>query len=44
MKIWNHLNKKSLFKLSWGIRGNSKTDTIDDPEKLLDEWKTTCDK
>ncbi len=38
-KIWNHLNKKSLFKLSWGIRGNSKTDTIDDPEKLLDEWK-----
>ena len=38
-EIWNHLNKKSLFKLSWGIRGNSKTDTIDDPEKLLDEWK-----
>ena len=37
--IWNHLNKKSLFKLSWGIKGNSKTDTIDDPEKLLDEWK-----
>ena len=32
-EIWNHLNKKSLFKLSWGIRGNSKTDTIDDPEK-----------
>ena len=38
-EIWNHLNKKSLFKLSWGIRGNSKTDTIDDPEKLLAEWK-----
>ena len=38
-EIWNHLNKKSLFKLSWGFRGNSKTDTIDDPEKLLDEWK-----
>ena len=38
-KIWNHLNKKSLFKLSWGIKGNSKTDTIDDPEKLLAEWK-----
>ena len=37
-EIWNHLNKKSLFKLSWGIRGNS-ADTIDDPEKLLDEWK-----
>ena len=37
-EIWNHLNKKSLFKLSWGIKGNSKTDTIDDPEKLLDEW------
>ena len=38
-EIWNHLNKKSLFKLSWGIRGNSKTDTIDDPEELLEEWK-----
>ena len=22
-EIWNHLNKKSLFKLSWGIKGNS---------------------
>jgi 5-methyltetrahydrofolate--homocysteine methyltransferase len=38
-EIWNYLNKKSLFKLSWGIKGNSKIDTIDDPEKLLDEWK-----
>ena len=38
-EIWKHLNKKSLFKLSWGIRGNSKTDSIEDPEKLLDEWK-----
>ena len=38
-EIWSYLNKKSLFKLSWGIKGNSKTDTIDDPEKLLDEWK-----
>ena len=38
-EVWKHLNKKSLFKLSWGIRGNSKTDSIDDPEKLLDEWK-----
>ena len=38
-EIWSHLNKKSLFKLSWGIKGSSKTDTIDDPEKLLAEWK-----
>jgi 5-methyltetrahydrofolate--homocysteine methyltransferase len=38
-EVWKHLNKKSLFKLSWGIRGTSKTDSIDDPEKLLDEWK-----
>jgi len=38
-EIWSHLNKKSLFKLSWGIRGNSKTDSIDDPEELLAEWK-----
>ena len=38
-EVWSHLNKKSLFKLSWGIKGNSNTDSIEDPEKLLEEWK-----
>ena len=38
-EIWKHLNKKSLFKLSWGIRGKSNVESLDDPEKLLEEWK-----
>jgi len=38
-EIWKYLNKKSLFKLSWGIRGNSNVESVDDPEKLLEEWK-----
>ena len=38
-EIWKHLNKKSLFKLSWGIRGKSDVESVDDPEKLLEEWK-----
>ena len=38
-EIWQYLNKKSLFKLSWGIRGKADADSIDDPEKLLEEWK-----
>jgi len=38
-EIWKHLNKKSLFKLSWGIRGKSDAESVDDPEKLLEEWK-----
>ena len=37
--VWTHLNKKSLFKLSWGIKGKSNVESIDDPEKLLEEWK-----
>ena len=38
--VWTHLNKKSLFKLSWGIKGRSNAESIDDPEKLLEEWKS----
>ena len=38
--VWTHLNKKSLFKLSWGIKGRSNVESIDDPEKLLEEWKS----
>lgn len=37
-KVWSYLNKKSLFVLSWGIRGKSAS-TIGDPESLLKEWK-----
>ena len=36
---WKSLHKKSLFKLSWGIRGNSDVEAVIDQEKLLEEWK-----
>ena len=36
--VWQYLNKKSLFVLSWGIRGKSAS-KIGDPEILLSEWK-----
>ena len=38
-EIWKNLHKKSLFKLSWGIRGNSDVEAVIDQEKLLEEWK-----
>ncbi len=37
-EVWQYLNKKSLFVLSWGIRGKSAS-KIGDPEILLSEWK-----
>jgi len=36
--VWRYLNKKSLFVLSWGIRGKSASE-IGNPESLLLEWK-----
>jgi 5-methyltetrahydrofolate--homocysteine methyltransferase len=38
-EVWRYLNKKSLFVLSWGIRGKSASKLIGDPEALLLEWK-----
>ena len=38
-EVWEYLNKKSLFVLSWGIRGKSASKMIADPEALLSEWK-----
>jgi 5-methyltetrahydrofolate--homocysteine methyltransferase len=37
--VWKYLNKKSLFVLSWGIRGPKAKDLGLDPEKLYSEWK-----
>jgi len=37
--VWKYLNKKSLFILSWGIRGLKAKDLDIDPEKLYSEWK-----
>ena len=37
--IWNYLNKKSLFVLSWGLRGKSAPGLRDEYDRLLAEWK-----
>ena len=37
--IWNYLNRKSLFVLSWGLRGKSAPGLKDEYERLLTEWK-----
>lgn len=37
--IWNFLNKKSLFVLSWGLRGKSAPELKKEFEKLLEQWK-----
>ncbi|MEW6044282.1 MAG: dihydropteroate synthase [Thermoproteota archaeon] len=36
-EVWKYLSKKSLFVLSWGLRG--KVDVEAEGERLLKEWK-----
>jgi 5-methyltetrahydrofolate--homocysteine methyltransferase len=38
-KVWAYLSKKSLFTLSWGLRGNSMPDSNAEGEKILEQWK-----
>lgn len=38
--VWKYVNKKSLFVLSWGIRGKSASGLQKEAERLLEEWKT----
>ncbi|WP_394352607.1 vitamin B12 dependent-methionine synthase activation domain-containing protein [Candidatus Nitrosotalea sp. FS] len=38
-EIWKYLNKKSLFVLSWGVRGQSAKDSEQEHEVLFQEWK-----
>ena len=38
-EVWKHLNKKSLFVLSWGMRGKAINKAESDPEALLTEWQ-----
>ena len=38
-EVWKYLNKKSLFVLSWGIRGNAAKQSEIEQDKLLEEWK-----
>ena len=39
-EVWLLINKKSLFKLSWGLRGKAGKESEQDHERLLGEWKT----
>lgn len=38
-EVWKFLNKKSLFVLSWGMRGKAVSKVESDPETLLNEWQ-----
>jgi 5-methyltetrahydrofolate--homocysteine methyltransferase len=38
-EVWTMIDKKSLFKLSWGLRGKAGSESQDDHEQLLTEWK-----
>jgi 5-methyltetrahydrofolate--homocysteine methyltransferase len=38
-EVWNLIDKKSLFKLSWGLRGKAGAESEEEHERLLVEWK-----
>ena len=38
-EVWKLIDKKSLFKLSWGLRGKAGSESEDEHEQLLTEWK-----
>ncbi|HSB84440.1 MAG TPA: vitamin B12 dependent-methionine synthase activation domain-containing protein, partial [Nitrosarchaeum sp.] len=38
-EVWELIDKKSLFKLSWGLRGKSGSEHEADHEILLNQWK-----
>ncbi len=38
-QVWGMIDKKSLFKLSWGLRGKAGTESQEEHETLLSEWK-----
>jgi 5-methyltetrahydrofolate--homocysteine methyltransferase len=38
-EVWKFINKKSLFVLSWGIRGKGAEGLSQEAERLFGEWK-----
>lgn len=38
-EVWKFLDKKSLFVLSWGLRGKSAKESEEEHETLFEEWK-----
>ncbi len=43
-EIWKLIDKKSLFKLSWGLRGKAGEESEKEHERLLEEWKNRIKK
>ncbi len=39
-EVWEMIDKKSLFKLSWGLRGKAGSESEAEHEELLLEWKS----
>lgn len=39
-EVWGMIDKKSLFKLSWGLRGRAGSESEADHERLFEEWKS----
>ncbi len=37
--VWQLIDKKSLFKLSWGLRGKAGMEQEEEHEKLFEQWK-----
>ena len=37
--VWQMIDKKSLFKLSWGLRGKAGSESEAEHETLLEKWK-----
>jgi len=38
-EVWKMIDKKSLFKLSWGLRGKAGSESEEEHEDLLNQWK-----
>ena len=38
-EVWQMIDKKSLFKLSWGLRGKAGSESESEHEDLLNQWK-----
>jgi len=38
-EVWQLIDKKSLFKLSWGLRGKAASELEEEHEDLLNQWK-----
>ena len=38
-EVWQMIDNKSLFKLSWGLRGKAGSESEEEHEELLNQWK-----